>query len=39
VADNDLMPHRVGEIGDPRERASRVKVTGDAVIEASDGGA
>jgi hypothetical protein len=39
VADNDLMPHRVGEIGDPQEFASRVKVTGDAVIEARDDGA
>ena len=39
VADNDLMPHRVGAIGDPDEFASRVKVTSDAVIAAGNDGA
>jgi len=39
VADNDLMPHRVGAIGDADEFTSRVKVTNDAVITASDDGA
>jgi hypothetical protein len=39
VADNDLMPHRVGAIGDPDEFASRVKVTSDAVIAAGEDGA
>jgi len=39
VADNDLMPHRVGEIGEPSEFASRIKVPDDAVISASDDGA
>jgi len=39
VADNDLMPHRVAAIGDADEFASRVEVTGDAVIAASGDGA
>src|SRR5262245_3367212 len=39
VADNDLMPHRVGAIGDSDDFASRVKVTNDAVITAIDDGA
>jgi hypothetical protein len=39
VADNDLMPHRVEEIGEPDEFASRVRVPDDAVIAAADDGA
>ena len=39
VADNDLMPHRVGAIGDAEDFASRVKVTSDALISADDDGA
>jgi len=39
VADNDLMPHRVGSIGDPDDFGSRVKVTNDAVITALGDGA
>ncbi len=39
VADNDLMPHRVGAIGDPDDFAARVKVPSDAVIAASGDGA
>ena len=38
AADNDLMPHR-GAIGEPDDFASRVKVTPDAEIAASDDGA
>lgn len=39
VADNDLMPHRVAAIGDPDAFTSRVEVTSDAVIAATDDGA
>src|SRR5690348_16349812 len=39
VADNDLMPHRVGAIGDPDDFAARVKVPSDAVIAAIGDGA
>jgi hypothetical protein len=39
VADNDLMPHRVGAIGDPDDFASRVTVAHDAEIAATDDGA
>jgi hypothetical protein len=38
VADNDLMPHRVAAIGDAEDFASRVEVTGDALIAACDDG-
>ena len=38
VGDNDLMPHRVGTIGDHRSFASRVRVTRDSTIRCTDRG-
>ena len=38
VGDNDLMPHRVGPIGDPRAFATRVRVTQHSTIRCADRG-
>ena len=37
VGDNDLMPHRVGTIGDPQAFAARVRVTQHSTIRWTDG--
>jgi len=36
VSDNDLMPHRVGTIGDPRAFGARVRVTQHSTIRYTD---
>jgi len=36
VSDNDLMPHRVGTIGDPQAFAARVRVTQHSTIRSTD---
>jgi len=38
VGDNDLMPHRVGTIGEPRSFAARVRVTQHSTIRGTDRG-
>ncbi len=38
VGDNDLMPHRVGTIGDPQSFAARVRVTQHSTIRWTDRG-
>ena len=38
VGDNDLMPHRVGTIGDPGSFAARVRVTQRSTIRGTDRG-
>ena len=38
IGDNDLMPHRVGTIGEPRSFAARVRVTQHSTIRGTDRG-
>ncbi len=38
VGDNDLMPHRVGRIGDPQSFSARVRVTQHSTIRCTDRG-